>query len=151
VGYWDSTRVVKNTDPKFQELLTYPGTTADEKSNSRNDVSFARLRKSEVLIDLNRGVELEINSYTDPVISNINVSNPILLKSISQFNISKNEVLSAYRTAAILFKLKEELNLLAGKYFPKDQAKKVIDRLNNQIKKVQIQVGKTAIELDAFK
>ena len=151
MGVWDGTRVVKQTDPKAIELSAYPGNTVEERIDMRSDSTFARLRKSEVLIKLNRGVLFEINSYTDPVSSGLNISNKVILSKMEDYKLTKNQVLSAYRSYSILMKLKEELNVYAGKYLAREEAKLVIDKLNSEIAKVKIVVGATSIALDEFK
>lgn len=151
MGVWDGARVVKQTDPEAKELNAYPGSSVEDRLVSRMDSTFARLRKSEVLVTLNRGVLLEINSYTDPVASGIQVNNEEILEKMEDYKLTKNQVLSAYRSYTILMKLKEELNVLAGRYFSRDEAKTLIDRLNNEIQKVKIVVGATSIPVGEFK
>lgn len=151
MGYWNGARVVQNTDTLRTEISAYPGNSAQEKQRSRMDSSFLRLRKSEVLISLNRGVLMEVNSFTDPVASALKVSNEDILEKMEDYKLTKNQILSAYRSYTILMKLKEELNVLAGTYLKKDEAKLVIDKLNTEISKVKIVVGQTSIDLDEFK
>ncbi len=143
MGVWDGTRTVKQNDPEAIELSAYP--------TSKMDTNFVRLRKSEVLINLNRDVLLEINSFTDPVSSNIKVSNEEISKKMTTYKLTKNQILSAYRSATILFQLKEELNVLAGNYFNREESKKIIDKLNKEISKTKIVVGFTSIDLEEFR
>jgi len=65
----------------------------------------------------------------------------------NQYKLSNNEVLSVYRTATILRKLREELNVLAGLYLKREEAKIVIDKFNRQLEKQKISVGKVSIKL----
>jgi hypothetical protein len=143
MGVWDGTRTIKQNDPEAIELSAYP--------TSKMDTNFVRLRKSEVLINLNRDVLLEINSFTDPVSSNIKVSNEEISKKMTTYKLTKNQILSAYRSATILFQLKEELNVLAGNYFNREESKKIIDKLNKEISKTKIVVGFTSIGLEEFR
>jgi hypothetical protein len=136
VGIWDSCRVIKDLHPI--ELNAYP--------ISRMDSTYSRLRKSEVWIDMDREILMEINSYTDPVKSNMNISNTTILDLMQRYQLSKNDILSAYRTATILQKLKSELNILAGAYLSRENAKIVIDRFNNTLNKLRISVGATSIK-----
>ena len=64
-----------------------------------------------------------------------------------QYKLSKNDILSVYRTATILNKLKEEINVYAGTYLSREKAKLVIDRFNKEWSKVRISVGATSIKL----
>lgn len=150
MGIWNGTRVVKQTDPKIPELNAYPGSSVEERIDAKSDSTFARLRKSEVLINLNRGVFVDINSFTDPVASGLNITNEDILEKMNSYKLTKNQILSAYRSHTILLKLKEELNVYAGKYLTRDEAKIVIDKINTEIAKVKIIVGMTSIDLEDF-
>ncbi|MDG1147266.1 MAG: hypothetical protein P8N52_03060, partial [Crocinitomicaceae bacterium] len=122
----------------------YPKKDAPYKS--KFDSSFVRLRKSELIIHIDREINLEINSFTDPVKSNITIHNPQVLATMEQHGLSKNDILSAYRSAEILRQLKLEINILAGKYLPREEAKIVIDRFNKQWLKTNIGIGPTSIK-----
>lgn len=149
VGKWNGVKTVRDRDAV--ELNTYPGNSEEEKAASRMDTTFQRLRKSEVLIDLNRKIVLQVNSYTDPVASGLTISNPELLEAMKKYKLSKNQILSALRTAEILNQLKIELNVLAGTYLDRPTAKIVIDRLNTEIAKTKITVGNTSFKVSQLK
>jgi len=137
IGFWDGARTVKNRKPI--EELAYKG--------SRMDSTYLRLRKSELFVILDRFIKVEVNSYTDPVASNLKIDNADILNLMSKYKLSKNDVLSVYRTATILKKMKLEINVLAGTYLDRTNAKIVIDRFNKEMSKVKIQVGITSIKL----
>lgn len=141
IGIWDGIRTVKNYKP--EELTSYPGNPAV----SKFDTTFQRLRKSEVLIHIDRSITLTVNSFTDPVKSNISVSEDVLLSAMAKYKLSKNDVLSAHRTAAILKALKKEINVLAGSYLSREEASIVIDRFNKEWEKARISVGSTSFKL----
>jgi hypothetical protein len=145
VGKWDGSRTIKELHPA--ELGSYPGSSADEKQKSRQDAIFQRLRVSEVFIQLNRSILVEINSYTDPVSSSITVTNADQLALMKQYKLSKNDLLSAYRSAEILRKLKAEVNYLAGTFLGREEAGIVIDRFNKEFAKARISIGATSIKL----
>jgi hypothetical protein len=136
-GKWNGFQVEKELHPV--ELAKYP--------TDRNDPEFARLRKSELMVLLNRSVQLEINSYTDPVRSNIEIKNEEINSLMQRYKLSKNDILSAYRTAAILNKFKEEINVLAGTYLDRQKAVSVIDRFNREFAKTRVSVGATSIKI----
>jgi hypothetical protein len=148
VGKWNGAQVKRMNNP--EELSAYPGNTNDERMRSREDTTFKRLRYSEVKINLNRKIDLEVNSYTDPVKSNIQFQTGELQEFMSKNKLSKNDMLSALRTAEILSQLKTEINLLAGTYLDRETAKIVIDRFNNEYNKTRVSVGKTSIKLSAL-
>ena len=137
VGKWNGVQTIK--DPKPTELTRYKG--------DKNDSTYVRLRKSEVLIHMNRSISLEVNSFTDPVKSNLKIPNETVASNARKYNLSNNEMLSAYRSAAILKALKSEINVLAGKYLSRSDASFVIDRFNKLWLKTKISAGKTSFRL----
>jgi hypothetical protein len=141
VGQWNGCRIIK--DPIPSELNNYPG--------NANDTSFARLRQSELMIDVRRGILVEINSYTDPVKSNVVITNPELVEIMNKYKLSKNDLLSALRTATILLKFKTEVNVLAGSYLNREKAKIVIDRFNKEWVKTRVSVGATSFKISELK
>ncbi len=145
IGKWNGQKTIKDENPN--ELNSYPGATETEKQQQRMDSTFSRLRKTELIIKTKQTILFEINSYTDPVSSNLSITNPNIQSLMTKNNLSKNDVLSAYRTGFILKKLKQELNILAGEYLDPPNAKIVIDRLNTEIEKSKITIGKTSIKL----
>lgn len=145
VGTYNGCVVVKNNKP--EELSAYPGSTAEQRLASKMDSTFARLRRSEVYIQLDRKISLEVNSYTDPVVSNVVIPTNELKDIISKYRLSKNDALSVLRTAAILYRLKEEINVKAGTYMNREEAKIIIDRFNKEWNKVKIAVGPTSVRL----
>lgn len=114
------------------------------------DSSYLRLRRSEVMIDLDRRILFEVNSYTDPVRSSLTPKSQTMTDAMKKYNLSKNDILSAYRTHAILLKLKKELNILAGQYLGREEARLVIDRFNREFEKVRVSVGPTSFRLSDF-
>ena len=145
VGMWDGARVVKDVRP--QELSSYPGATRIEQEAAREDSTFKTLRRSELLINLNKDILLEVNSFTDPVKSSITVSNEKLIEMQGKYKLSKNDILSAYRTARILTQFKNEINVLAGTYLTREEAKIVIDRFNSTYSKVKVAIGPVSIKI----
>lgn len=137
IGTWNGCRTVKAINPT--ELTSYP--------SSKLDSSVVRLRRSELFIHLDRGIRVEINSFTDPVASNLQMNNTEIAALMVKYKLSKNDILSVYRTATILNKLKEEINVKAGTYLNREQAKIVIDRFNKEWEKTKIAVGSTSIKL----
>lgn len=141
VGKWNGTQVIKNNQPT--ELSSY-----DEEG--RDALKYKQLRISELTINIERDIVLEVNSYTDPVRSNFNAPSTAIEQFKEQFKLSSNDILSAYRTFSILKKFKEEINVLAGTYMTREQAKIIIDKFNKQFSKVKIGCGITSIKLSNF-
>jgi hypothetical protein len=141
VGRWNGSRTIKDNKPA--ELSSYP-------TNSQ-DSTFERLRRSELYVDLRRGIHVDINSYTDPVKSALKITNPEILEAMSKYKLSGNDLLSALRTATILTKFKEEINYLAGTYLDREKAKIVIDRFNKEFARTRISVGSTSFKMSELK
>ncbi len=142
IGNWNGTQTVKAYKPK--ELDRYP------RAGAKMDSNFVRLRKSELFINMDRNIEVNVNSFTDPVRSSLNISNNSFASAMSKFGLSKNDILSAYRTHSILMAFKAEINVLAGKYLSREDASKVIDRFNKRLAKTRIAVGRTSFKLSEF-
>ena len=140
IGKWNGAKTVKNYNA--EELSSYP--------ISKMDSSFLRLRRSDVLIHINRTITLEVNSFTDPVKSSINISNTDLLDAMRKYKLSKNDILSAYRSAEIMNALKNEINLLVGEYMTREEASVIIDRFNKMWNKTRISVGPTSFKISTF-
>jgi len=66
---------------------------------------------------------------------------------MKHYKLSKNDILSAYRSAEILKKLKGEINILAGTFLGREEAGIVIDRFNKEYAKARISIGATSIKL----
>lgn len=141
VGKWDGSQTVKETHPS--ELNTYPGNP----ETSKFDTIFTRLRKSEVLIHIEKSIILEINSFTDNISSSLKINDAAILSEMKKYGLSKNEILSTFRTAAILKALKDEINVVAGKYLSREKASIVIDRFNKKWSKTRVSVGPTSFKL----
>lgn len=137
IGEWNGCRTVKSNNPV--ELNSYP--------TSRNDSTYLRLRRSELFVHIDRQIRLEVNSYTDPVASNLQISDAELESLIAKYKLSKNDMLSVMRSATILNKLKDEVNVYAGTYLSRENAKIVIDRFNKEWAKTKIAVGATSVKL----
>ena len=144
IGKWNGFKTIKDYRPK--ELSNYPS----HSQTSKFDSTFLRLRKSEVVFTINRSIQLEINSYTDPVRSNLKLLDASINSAMSKYRLSKNDILSAYRTATIARQLKQEISIIAGNYLTRPEAKIVIDRFNKALEKIKINVGVTSFKLSAF-
>ena len=145
VGTWNGFKTVKA--PNVKELSAYPGSTPEARRESRMDSSYLRLRKTELIIKTKNNITFEVNSYTDPVSSNLDVKNSAVQNAMQKYDLSKNDVLSAYRSAFILKKMRQELNILAGEYLDQQTAKIVLDRLNSEVDKAKVFVGKASFKV----
>lgn len=148
VGKWKNDKVVIDYEPK--EIHQYPGSSPEARQAAREDSILKRLRTTELLIHIERETLLQINSFTDPVRSNFKPTQKELISLMSQYKLSSNQMLSAYRAHATLKAMKNELNILAGAYLSRGDATKVIDRLNKAIDKSKITVGATSMKYKSF-
>ncbi len=141
LGKWNGVKTVYNAEQK--ELDSYP--------ISKEDSTFKRLRTSEVNVFVDRIISLEVNSYTDPVKTQFDIQNSKIKEVQLKYNLTYNQILSAYRSASILFKLQDELNVKCGEYLDRESAKIIIDRLNVAFSKSKITVGKVSLKASLFK
>ena len=111
IGKWNGQKTIKDENPN--ELNSYPGATETEKQQQRMDSTFSRLRKTELIIKTKQTILFEINSYTDPVSSNLSITNPTIQSLMTKNNLSKNDVLSAYRTGFIFKKIKTRIKYIS--------------------------------------
>ncbi len=144
VGKWNGSNVVRASDRT--EWNAYQGGTDAERLRSKMDSSNLRLRSTEVNIFLNRGIQLEINTFTDPVKTNLKANNESIQTELNKYRLTGNDYLSALRTASIIQKLKTELNVLAGTYMTREEAKIIIDRLNKQLDGLKVSCGPTSFK-----
>jgi len=142
IGSWNGFQTIRAQERS--EWASYPGSTAEEQQANRMKEDYARLRCSQVNVTLNRGVFIEINTFTDPVKTNLKASNATVQEGINRYKLSGNDYLSALRTATIIQKMKSELNLLAGTYLTREEAKIVIDRLNKSLDGLRVSCGPTS-------
>ena len=57
------------------------------------DSSFVRLRRSELMGQMGRSINVQINSYTDPVASSLNITSEALKSGAAKYGLSKNDLL----------------------------------------------------------
>jgi hypothetical protein len=150
VGKWENGSLIK--DFEAIELPNYPGKTTEEMKIARADSLFASLRKTNLFMKVDRLIYFRIDSYTDPVISNLVVKNHNKIQElITSGKITKNDALSAFRSVAVMNQLKLELNINASKYLSQEKAKKLIDQLNSSIEKSRVKVGNEVLRYKDFR
>lgn len=142
VGSWNGLQTVRSANRA--EWTAYPGATAEEQQANRSDESLARLRCSQVSVTINRGILFEINTFTDPVKTTLQSQDPDIQATLNRYKLTGNDYLSALRTATIIRKMKSELNVLAGTYMTREEAKIIIDRLNKVLDGLRVSCGPTS-------
>jgi hypothetical protein len=130
VGSWNGYKTVRTNVKKEWDSYLIPVM----------DSSMVRLRTTQISLFINRGLFLEINTFTDPVKTNI-VKPEDHKNLLADYQLSDNDYLSALRAASVIQKLKSELNMLAGSYLSREEAKIVIDRLNKTLDATRISCG----------
>ena len=148
-GIWNGIQTLKNKHAI--SFNNYPGETLEARQKAKMDSTFMRLRTSELFIHLDRELTIEINSFTDPVQSNIAINSAEMIQLMKLNNWTKNDVLSALRSLSLLERLKEEINIYAGIYLSREDAKIVIDRFNRVYSSTKILIGLTAIKKQDLK
>lgn len=141
VGKWNGVQVVKDYSSTEQNSYSEIG---------KDNEIYKRLRLSEVMINIERDVVMEVNSFTDPVKSNFAIPKASIENLKNQYRLTNNEILSAYRTASILRRFKEEISVLAGTYMTREEAKIIIDKFNRQYEKIKVSVGPGSVKITDF-
>jgi hypothetical protein len=98
-----------------------------------------------------RNLAIRIESFTDPVVSNLVIKSSKFEALINNKKLSKNDLLSAYRSVSVLLQLKLEFNVFCSQYLPQDRAKSVIDAFNNSLEKSLVYVGNEVLKFKDFK
>jgi hypothetical protein len=145
IGIWNGEVIIR--DEKQKEINGYPGETLDEKTNARLSQEFKRLRSSNLFIKIDRELTIKVNSFTDPVVSNLDLEGLRLTEIAEVHLLSKNELLSAMRCISLIYKLKEELTNQATTHLNQADSKKFIDKLDGALQKSKIQIGNVYIRL----
>jgi hypothetical protein len=149
IGKWDGKKVSK--DIQGIEQTSYPGNTAEERAGSRLSNEYRRLRKTELFLKADRNIAIKIESFTDPVASNLVIKNSKFQDLIEKHKLTKNDILSAYRTISVLNQLKLEFHILCSQYLPQDRAKTIIDIFNSSLEKSIIQAGNEIFRMKDFR
>jgi hypothetical protein len=149
IGKWDGKKVIK--DFEAIEEGSYPGNTTEERLNSRSINEYKRLRKTELFLKADRNIAIKIESFTDPVVSNLVLKNSKFQDLVEKKKLSKNDILSAYRSIVVLNELKLEFHILCSQYLPQDRAKTIIDVFNSSLEKSMIQVGNESLRMKDFR
>jgi len=149
IGFWYDSTIIRDAAQK--ELDGYPGNTAEEKNIARQSYDFKSLRQSRLRIKINRSLQIQIMSTTDPVVSKVQspyFSVDALMKN-NQLN--RNEVLSILRTRSLVNQLKKELVTQASLYLDPTEAKRFIDAMDGALNNTKYTVGDRFIKLPKIK
>jgi hypothetical protein len=130
VGAWNGNKTIRANNRK--EWETYPISALDS--------SMVRLRTTQINLFINRGLFLEINTFTDPVKTTIQKTSEIS-QQLADFQLTDNDYLSTLRAASVIQQLKSELNILAAAYLSREEAKIVIDRMNKTLDATRVSCG----------
>ncbi|MFM7596236.1 MAG: hypothetical protein ACKO4Y_08670 [Flavobacteriales bacterium] len=149
IGIWKDSIIIRDVDQ--QEQASYPGKSIDEKQKSRSDWAYKSLRHSGLQIKINRSLNIHIESSTDPVVSNLTSSSIPVESLLTNYNISKNELLSVLRTRSILLQMKNELIAISPTYLSTRDAKKFIDELEESLAQSKYAIGNKTIKIPRLK
>ena len=145
IGLWYDSIIIR--DPNQKELLEYPGENAAEKTLARQSHKFKSLRQSRLRIKMNRSLQIQIMSTTDPVISNVQSGVFSVESLMKNHQLNRNEVLSILRTRSLVYQLKKELVAQSALYLPAPEAKRFIDGIEGSLSKTKYSVGERLIKL----
>jgi len=77
----------------------------------------------------------------------IEITNPKLQTLVTLKKVTKNDILTAYRTQTALTKFKTEFTSYVSKNLTVDESNKVIRKLNKSWAKIKVNIGTTSIKL----
>jgi hypothetical protein len=137
IGKWQKNNVVKDLKPT--ELDGYP--------TSKNDSVYSRLRKTALYVQTFNKLEIEVESFTDPVKSSFQITNKNLLEIAKKHQLSKNDLLSGFRTKSVLLRFQDEYIKWVGKNYDAEKAILIIDRFNQEFQKTKITIGTVSIKI----
>ncbi len=137
IGKWQKNNVVKDLKPT--ELDGYP--------TSKNDSVYSRLRKTALYVQTFNKLEIEVESFTDPVKSSFQITNKNLLEIEKKHQLSKNDLLSGFRTKSVLLRFQDEYIKWVGKNYDAEKAILIIDRFNQEFQKTKITIGTVSIKI----
>jgi hypothetical protein len=136
IGKWNGSRVIKDLT-----ALT------SKKTILLDSTSAKQLNKTELLAIINKEVSLTASSFTDDRIAGIEITNSKLQTLITLKKVTKNDVLTAYRTQTALTKFKAEFTAYVSKNLSVDDSNKIIRKLNKSWSKIKVNIGTTSIKL----
>jgi hypothetical protein len=146
IGKWNGFHTVSDSDA--QSIASY---TDQEKAISAEPREVQRLNVTQVYGFTDRETILQVNSYTNLQKRDFTAMSAAVQSKMRANNWSENQVMTAYQTRTVLLALQNELNQAAYEFFPVAQAKMITKRLNAQIAKTKIQVGKESLTLKEMK
>ncbi len=108
----------------------YPGATRADRERIKNSRMFADLRVSNAGIYIeDTAVYLSINSFTDPVKSNIHNKKPAIKEHFKETTVTGNEVLSTLRSYFLYDQILDEMRTQARKHLSGEQKNRCLNRL----------------------
>jgi hypothetical protein len=148
VGYWNGAKTVVLKDPEL--LSKYEGNSSDAQKQQQLHPDNVRLRTVQIYGSINRGVVLEINSFTDLIETSPPVFSSRIAKQALKNKWSDNDLLTAYRTAWALEQCVLELKEIAREMMDPDAAKKIAALLDKSLKKAKIDIRGKRVKITSF-
>jgi len=149
VGKLENHVVVASSE---KEMDNYPGENSDERSVARENDEFKQLRFSNLdFIWKDQSLQLNINSFTDPVKSNLS-GKDIRLKPLKEkyTGLSENELLSAFRSFFITEKFLGQLIRSAYFNFEGKEKTKLLSILKKALEKAEVLIKDESISYTEY-
>lgn len=152
IGMMTDNKIVKAEGKAAIELKAYPGKSEADRVRTRDSEAFKNLRFTGVKVRNTFGLTFEIESFTDPVQSQI-YAKPVL-DSLGKLypKVSQNEMLSAFRcfamAEALVNQLTERIPMHANNDF-KENARHV-ERLKFALENSYAHIGKTSVPYKVY-
>jgi hypothetical protein len=149
VGYWNGAKTVAMKDPEL--LSNYEGSSTDAQKQQQLHPDNVRLRTVQIYGSIDRGVGLEINSFTDLVKTSQPVFSSRINKMILKNKWSNNDLLTAYRTTWAFEQCVLELKQIANEMMDPDAAKKIVAILDKSLKNARIDIHGKHVKMTLFR
>jgi len=145
VGVWNGTQVVKDS-PQIPPQYYF-----EQFEFVHTDIKDKNLWWTEILFFFNSYNRIIVNTFMNKwdEVPNV-ILNKKLTKIKNKNKLSKEEMLTAQRTANVIKTLRSELISLSGRYLSMQEATTIVKRIDNLYKDINIKVGKTMVSLSYF-
>ncbi|MBI1836642.1 MAG: hypothetical protein HYR91_05190 [Flavobacteriia bacterium] len=132
IGIFNGSRIIKDQNTANK----------NHKDSTENKLNF-----SELIIDSQKDFTIIVNTFTHNKECAFNTENPEIILIAKNNNLSKNDLLTLYRSAVLLEQFKSDFLKYASIHLQKEAYDKISKKINKSWNKIEIKCGKTKIKL----
>lgn len=150
IGRWETGKIMR--DEKQTELDAYPGEQKEEQDAAKKAQAFKGLRTVLLSIEpAEKTIRVEIQSYTDPVKSNLTYRKTEWAEIKKQLSITDNQLLSVLRAFDLFEHLCTEMAIVAYLDFDAKQQAKLISKAEKLLHQAVVKVGDKELTYSRYK